>query len=564
KIFFSLIATSADGSEGVACLRIGDNAAALRVPEPALAVTGTWEEISGDLVVLAADHLFGLNLRHAGLGGTLVQADAAADIDWDIATGTLTVAADTDLSLQLALEDAAGLSVDGKAVDAAIAENGLVQISVGAGRHEITGATPSRARMDALCAELDAHLGEGMDARQSASAGQDTVLPAVDGIAPDFAGQVGGSVADLTVFELGGQRRICAAQGETVHVLGPDGKSLRTLQADDAIRTLRWWDEHGLLLVGCVDDQTIAFDPESGEGRWVFASQEDPAVFRAAQPYWFKTAPGHAGVHGVHTGTFLDGKSQAFLGGACTLEIVDENGQLVERMPVFWGPGSKFALIDGPEGSTNLLIARQPTDSHALAVINNQAPEPRTRSFRDVPSGFTNIGGWACMTRKHIFYEDVNGDGKKEVVSEINGTWNRITIWAEDGTPLHNVHLGPGQRIPTKNVRDLDLADLKEDGTMQILAALSSGLILALDCRCDRLWSFGLPSPPTVLACVGAGEGSRIVSGCEDGTLVVMDREGTVVRTGQVKGAPTCIQAIGREVMISTDAGEVSGWPIGE
>jgi hypothetical protein len=494
----------------------------------------------------------------------LVQADAGVHVDWDFATGTLTVATDADATLQLALEDASGLSAGGEDVRTSEGTNGLTQVTVAAGRHKITGVSPSKATMDALCAELDARLGEGMDARRSASAAQDAELPAADGIDAEFTGQVGGSVVDLAVFEVGGQRRICAAQGETVHVLGPDGKSLRALQADDTIRTLRWWDEHGLLLAGCVDDQTIAFDPESGARRWVFASEEDPAVFRAAKPYWFKTAPGHAGVHGVHTGTFLDGKSQAFLGGACTLEIVDENGQLVERMPVFWGPGSKFALIDGPEGSTNLLIARQPTDSHALAVINNRAPEPKTRSFRDVPSGFTNIGGWACMTRKHIFYEDVNGDGRKEVVSEINGTWNRITVWSEDGTPLHNVHLGPGQRIPTKNVRDLDLADFNEDGTRQIVAALSSGLILALDCRCERLWSFGLSSPPTVLACVGAGEGSRIVSGCEDGTLVVMDHSGAVVRTGQMKGAPTCIQAVGREVVISTDAGEVSGWAIGE
>ena len=31
--------------------------------------------------------------------------------------------------------------------------------------------------------------------------------------------------------------------------------------------------------------------------------------------------------------------------------------------------------------------------------------------------------------------DDVDGDGRKEVVSEVNGTWNRISVWAEDGSP---------------------------------------------------------------------------------------------------------------------------------
>ena len=51
------------------------------------------------------------------------------------------------------------------------------------------------------------------------------------------------------------------------------------------------------------------------------------AVYRAAKTYWFKSAPGHEGIHGLHTGVFLDGKTQAFVGSACTLEILDESRQ---------------------------------------------------------------------------------------------------------------------------------------------------------------------------------------------------------------------------------------------
>ena len=78
---------------------------------------------------------------------------------------------------------------------------------------------------------------------------------------------------------------------------------------------------------------------------------------------------------------FWMARSQAFVGSACTLEILDEDGNLVKRLPVFWGPGSRFALIDGPEGSIDLLIARQPTDSHAMAVVNNREMDPKQRSL---------------------------------------------------------------------------------------------------------------------------------------------------------------------------------------
>ena len=317
-------------------------------------------------------------------------------------------------------------------------------------------------------------------------------------------------------------------------MLSQDGEVLRILPTDGPIRLLHWWGEHNLLLAGCADEKVIAFDPDTGVRKWAFTSEEDPAVFRAAKPYWFKTAPGHAGVHGLHSGVFLDGKSQAFVGSACTLEILDQGGNLVKRVPVFWGPGSRFALIDGPDGSIDLLIARQPTDSHAMAVVNNRELDPKQRSFRDVPEGHTNIGGWACMSRKHIFNEDLDGDGRREVVSEINGTWNRVTVWAEDGRALHNVHLGPGERIPADNVRDFDVFDLDGDGRKELLAALSGGL----DTRPESPSAKG--SGPggcllrlTVMAAVVAGGGARVVAGCEDGALVVLDSAGAGRPIGQ-------------------------------
>ena len=161
------------------------------------------------------------------------------------------------------------------------------------------------------------------------------------------------------------------------------------------------------------------------------------------------------------------------------------------------------------------------------------------------------------MSRKHIFYEDLDGDGKREVASEVNGTWNRVSVWAEDGTPLYNAHFGPGQRIPTDNMRDLDIADLDGDGRKEIVAAISSGLVVALDCRCKKVWARRMPSPPTVLACVRTDGGTRVVVGCEDGSLIVLDGKGETVGAGQVDGRPTCILVVDETVVVATDRGEV-------
>ncbi|MCY3766549.1 MAG: VCBS repeat-containing protein [Gemmatimonadetes bacterium] len=557
RCWFSLLA-----GDGTACARLAENAAALALPEPAVAVAGEYEGLNGDLVVLAGDHLHGVNLTGAALGASLFRASAPVQVDWDFHSGALELVADEETEIRLTVSDPRGVRVGGSVPVYRGDGLGPETIRIPAGRHSVTGAAPDAAALERVTARLSGLLEQGRDARRQSAAAPSPAMPDVPSISPVFASPVGGGVVDLVTADSGGKTLICAAEGRNVHVLSQEGEKLRTLPADGPIRLLHWWGEHGLLLAGCEDEKVIAFDPDSGDRKWVFVSEEDPAVFRAAKPYWFKTAPGHAGVHGLHSGVFLDGKSQAFVGSACTLEILDENGNLVKRLPVFWGPGSRFALIDGPEGSIDLLIARQPTDSHAMAVVNNRELDPKQRAFHDVPDGHTSIGGWACMSRKHIFYEDLDGDGRKEVVSEINGTWNRVTVWSQDGRALHNVHLGPGQRIPANNVRDFDVFDLDGDGCKELLAALSGGLILALDHRCEKVWSRRLPSPPAVMAAVRAESGARVVAGCEDGPLAVLDGDGGVVLIGGLTGRPTCIVAVDGTVVLATDRGEISRWRV--
>jgi len=327
---------------------------------------------------------------------------------------------------------------------------------------------------------------------------------------------------------------------------------------------LHWWPEPGLLLAGCVDEKVIAFDA-GGERKWTFTSEMDPAVYEAAKTYWFKSAPGHEGIHGLYTGAFDEGKNRCFVGSACTLEILDENGSLVKRTPTFWGPGRKFLLVDAADGSRNLLISRWPNGTDELSLVGSRSMSVTGRGYYGVPAGHSFVGGWSAQNRTGLFLDDLNGDGDLEVATAVNGTWNRVTVYSLSGKALHNAQFGPGAGTALRSrMRDMDVADLNGDGKREILVGLSEGLVVCLDHACGKVWSTRLASPPLSIQCVVDGTSARgIVVGCDDGTVVGLDSGGTPVRIGRVTGRPTHRQVLSNEagpvVVLGTDKGEVLG-----
>jgi hypothetical protein len=375
-------------------------------------------------------------------------------------------------------------------------------------------------------------------------------------------------VSDAITIPSGQGAQLAIAEGNTVHIIGADGSEVRRLQTDGEIRVLCWWNHAQLLLAGCIDEKVVAFDG-GGRRKWTFTSEMDPAVYRAAKTYWFKTAPGHEGVHGLHVGVFDDGKSRCFVGSACTLEILDDTGALVKRTPVFWGPGRAFLLVGGSDGSRNLLISRWPNGTDHLAIVNSGAMAVTGRGYHTVPAGHSYVGGWSAQNRTGLFHVDLNGDGTKEVATAINGTWNRVTVYSEDGKPLHNAQFGPGaSSAPGVRMRDMDVADLDGDGKKEIVVGLADGLVVALSSACQKVWSTLMPSPPVSLRCIDPGD-SRLpllVVACEDGTATALDNRGEIVRIGSVAGRPTHVSALetpaGPLAVVVTDKGEVRAFGV--
>jgi len=570
RIAFYLIGQTSSQSPGaLACSRLAGNAAALALPRPALAVVGEYAKTRGNLVVLAVDHLFGHGLCSAGVDAALVASAEPVDLDWDFASGALYVNAPKPTSLQLSLATTDKLHVDGAPAEPP-AQGGNVILALPAGRHAITGAIPHAG----LGGELLGHLARQAAAAREARAARPETPTGVgvarhEALPVAFAAKLGGGVADMVAVTDAQNAQLCVAQGNTIHILGRDGKEIRQLRTDGKIRVLHWWDAAKRLLAGGVDEKVVAFDPE-GRRQWTFTSEMDPAVYQAAKTYWFKSAPGHEGIHGLHTGEFDGGKSRCFVGSACTLEILDESGKLVRRTPVFWGPGRMFLLVPGAGASKNLLISRWPNDGDYLAIVNSQTLAETGRGYYGVPPGHSFVGGWSAQNRTALIHEDLDGDGKKEIATAINGTWNRVTVYREDGRPLANAQFGPGaSSAPRAQMRDMDVVDLDGDGKKELVVGVAEGLVVALNHRCEKVWSARLSSPPCSLRCVRppAAKHPSIMVGCEDGSVAELDFQGERLRAGKITGRPTHVQvlpdAAAPIAVFATDRGEVRGFRIG-
>ena len=564
--FYLIAQTPSEPPTALACVPVSDNAAALALHQTALAVTGKFEQTQAELAVLAEDHVNGHALTSAGVNARLISSSTPIDIDWDFQAGTIHIVVSEPTRMQLAVTDLGKTLIDGKSIASQPSPD---TVHLDAGRYVITGASPRSETLAALKASLESLLADGQTkrARQLADA-ERTMKLVVTETPTTFSQSVGGKVADMICFNTAKGRQLAIAAGTTVQLLTPAGEVVRQMETDGPIRVLHWWNEAKLLLAGCTDEQVIAFDL-AGARKWTFTSEMDQAVYEAAKTYWFKSAPGHEGIHGLYTGAFDDNKSRCFVGSACTLEILDESGKLVKRTPVFWGPGRKFLIVDGPDKSKNLLISRWLNGNDFLSIVNSRTMTASGRGYYSPPSGHSFVSGWSAQNRTGLFHTDLDGDGKPEVATTINGTWNRVTVYSEDGKPLHNAQFGPGPSSALRSrMRDMDIGDVDGDGKKKMLVGLAEGLVVCLNSTCEKVWSTRLPSPPLSLRCIEGGKSANVVVGCDNGTVVALDSKGTPRQIGQVTGRPThmtvCDSAEGSIVVLATEKGEVKGFTVAQ
>ena len=161
-IAFSLIGQTPANKlpSGLACVRLDDHAAVIAEPQPALAVVGEYGQAKGEIVILAADHLYGHALTCAGIHSVLASSDAPLDLDWDFSTGVLNVVVTRPTILQLDLLTTGKLQLDGE--PAKVERTGeTYKISLPEGRHVLRDASPAIDARAALETALHRLLAQG-------------------------------------------------------------------------------------------------------------------------------------------------------------------------------------------------------------------------------------------------------------------------------------------------------------------------------------------------------------------------------------------------------------------
>ena len=228
----------------------------------------------------------------------------------------------------------------------------------------------------------------------------------------------------------------------------------------------------------------------------------------------------------------------------------------MKREKVLWGPINNFGLFP-VNGKATLAMSSFYPGADYLTCFDSELK--KSIGFNRPPPDALHFPSWGGINRTGIETADLDGDGSLEVISGLNGVWNRIIVWDTNGKPLREVSFGPGyslekmaygeQRLEKRFLSDVKI--LNENNSNKIAASTPDGVIM-FDHQLKKIWCRKLPAPPLVMATGQAG----IAVGCEDGFLGLIDFSGKTVASYQgsnswvemcfIKGTLIAVDASGK------------------
>jgi len=536
-----------DGKGRLSCARLTDTAAMLSVPGPVLAALGRLDlakqqvQIDAEAVLLGEEFVYASGVRRLTCGTPLLAANKPVDIYWTPQDGNLTLFCAEPTALAIAATRGNDLRKCGHPVVVTRIADGLIWTRLDRGEQTVSGAVMPPAAAKALREKLEAlrqscsreappRPGEKLPADLAALnvVATEKTEGAVTQILP---GPVRGGIA--SVYVITETNRACPF---TI-----DGKPHAVIQAPAKIMSAVYWPEARLLLLGGADDRVYALD-DAGKLRWTFQSEMHPDLYPTGKTYWFKKDL--PGIYGLKTGNLTGQGSQAFVGSACTVEVLDKAGKLIKRMPLYWGSCAVIQIVPSADGTHKLLVAKAPNLSNTYNTI----------SGRD-----WSIGGFGTtppfqlsQSTLNILVADLDNDGRLEVVCDTNGSMNNVRVYDTQGKPLWGAEFGPpaagtariGITVPHRTMRGLAVVDFQGKGQKHVVAATEEGLVTAFQADGKQSWVSYLPSAPWSLCTLPHAGGDRLAVGCDDGTLLLIDGAGKPAAKAQLEGAVGQLYAV--------------------
>ena len=451
---FTLIAPETD-QQPIDALPVGPRAALLKLPADALAFTGQFAGVGeGTLALIDPGRAMGFGIVR--LDG-LLQASSPVAIDWDLATGEL--------------------SVEGKPGTALDFPGGRLEVLSDA-TATMTAHPPSSWRADFQ--KRLASLKPATPA--SAEADDDTTarLPVKTILRLPHPADF------FTPVAIRGRFHLLSGARSGLMLIDDHGRLARSYNTPSAVTAAEYFPAIDAVVAGCHNSQIIAFDRASGRELWRFTSILAPEVEATQKFYWFKDA--YPGIFALTaSGKWL------YAGSACTMEAIDADGKLIRRYGHAWGPTRQIALLRDPVGVTNAVGLRHSSaDGNYLWLVNEKTGNTFT-SFKENLPGYRNFPSFGSLYRTKMAIDDFDGDGQPDLMADTQGMYLWMSVYDNSGKPKYQLNLGPGEKNMGKFILDWTTGDFTGTGRNGAILVTLARDMLALDGQLRPLWTASLP-----------------------------------------------------------------------
>ncbi len=323
------------------------------------------------------------------------------------------------------------------------------------------------------------------------------------------------------------------------------------------------------LLAGFKDDMLRAYT-ENGSELWAVKATIHPGFF-VGDHYdapWF-TNPGPpnnmTGVYALLVGDFWNrGGDEIAIGRPSTVEFRGLDGKFLASAPTRWGTNTSLAAVKkgAAAGNGSLLLAGKGyAGNPTLSGISGQYKNISDGLYSVLLPEFDNMHSWLMRGLTALRVADLDGDGAEEVVYTLSGHWNELRVYDGSGKPLWMKFFGSDKnRAGTPFMSALELADLHGDGRKELLIGTRLGWLSVFDCQGNQLWQHRFDSGISSLSV--SASGGKIVVGCDNGLLILLDKTGRQLATGSMGSAVTSLLLSGGTLYAGSSNGQVRQYEV--